>query len=337
MLGFNEEGFLKATNDSIGARAAIEKIADGISKKGFKNLFLVGIGGTIAYMQQFESIIKSRSTMQVILENAAELTTVGNKNFTEESVMVVVSLSGDTKEIVEAVKLAKSKGAATVGLIGDNKSVLAEMVDHLVHFPVGMDAFSDPIYYGLYALILRLLKNSGEFPQYDRFYEEVKNLPEALMDVRKKADDKAEEFVRLYKDEPIHYLIGSGNLWGAVYSFAMCVMEECQWMRTKSVHAAEFFHGTLEVIELGVNVVIFKGEDEARTLADRAERFVNRVTDKVTVFDTKEYELNGISEEFRGLLSPLVLNAILTRLCVYLEAKRKHPMEIRRYYRRLDY
>lgn len=338
MFKFNEERFLKVSNVYISERENIEKVVDQICEKGYKNLFLVGIGGTIAYMQQFECIIKSRSAIQIYVENAAEFTKLGNKQFCKDSVMVIVSASGDTKEVVEAVELAKSKGVVTIGIIGDGKSVLGKAVDHpITSSDYCNEVSSDPIYYCLYVLALRFMRNAGEFPQYEKFFEELKNAPVALLNVKKEVDKKAEEFVTKYKDEPIHYLVGAGNLWGATYSYAMCVMEECQWMRTKSIHAADFFHGTLEVIERGVNVVLFKGEDEARPLMERVDKFVNKVTDQVTVFDTKDYELKGFSEEFRGLLSPLVLNAMLERLSVYLEEKRKHPMEIRRYYKRLDY
>ena len=169
------------------------------------------------------------------------------------------------------------------------------------------------------------------------FFDELKQLPKAMLDVKRAAEPQAEQFAATYKDEALQYLVGSGNLWGATYSYAMCVMEEMQWMRTKSIHAAEFFHGTLEVIDRDTSVILFKGEDESRPLMDRVERFVHRISGKVTVFDTQKYQLEGIREGFRGLLSPFVMRAITERISKHLEAKRKHPLEIRRYYRCMDY
>ena len=55
------------------------------------------------------------------------------------------------------------------------------------------------------------------------------------------------------------------------------------------------------------------------------------------MFDTKDYELPGIDKKFRGLFSPIVLGGITGRIGVYLEEYGKHPMPIRRYYRKLDY
>lgn len=330
MFNFDQEKFLRVENGALALKGEIEKIVDGLCQRGYKNLFFVGIGGTISYAWQIESILKSKSTLDVYVENAAEFVTLGNKHFTKDSVVVVDSASGDTKEVVEAVKYAKKKGAIVVGFIEKKGTPLADAVDYLVSFEGGS-------YAKLYILALRFMFNANEFPEYERFFEELKNLPQALIEAKEAVENKAEEYVNKYKDEPLQYLVGTGNLWGWTYCYAMCIMEEMQWMRTKSIHGAEFFHGTLEVIDRNTSVILFIGEDETRPLMQRVEKFVNRVSDKVTVFDTRDYELKGISEEFRGLVSPFVMSALCERISKHLECKRKHPLEIRRYYRRLDY
>ena len=47
--------------------------------------------------------------------------------------------------------------------------------------------------------------------------------------------------------------------------------------------------------------------------------------------------MEGIDGQFRDILTPLVMAAVYARLNVHLEEARKHPMEIRRYYHKLDY
>jgi fructoselysine-6-phosphate deglycase len=60
--------------------------------------------------------------------------------------------------------------------------------------------------------------------------------------------------------------------------------------------------------------MIFKGEDATRSLAERVEAFLPRVTDKTVVLDTADCELPGISPETRRLLSHVVLASVLERL-----------------------
>ncbi|WP_446694995.1 SIS domain-containing protein [Robertmurraya beringensis] len=132
-------------------------------------------------------------------------------------------------------------------------------------------------------------------------------------------------------------LVGAGNLWGNTYSYAMCILEEMQWIKSKSIHAAEFFHGTLELVEEDTSVILFKGEDETRPLVDRVERFAEKITKELFIIDTKDYPLEGISEKFRKFFAVNVNWALTGQISVYLERERNHPLELRRYYRKMEY
>ena len=138
-------------------------------------------------------------------------------------------------------------------------------------------------------------------------------------------------------DTDYHFLVGGGNLWGFTYLYSMCILEEMQWLRTTRVHSAEFFHGSLELLEEDTSVIVFQGEDETRALTDRVERFVKQVSKDVTVFDTKDYPLEGISPEFRGLVAPIVLDTVMGRVSKHLERVRNHSLDLRRYYRVVEY
>lgn len=330
MLKFNRDEFIEKETTALKVIPQTEKIVDEICDKGFSNVFFVGIGGTVTYEWQMEAMIRPMSSLPLFVENAADFLAMGNKNFTKDSIMFIESTSGDTIEVVDAVKFAHSVGAKVVGFIENPDSPLAKMVDYLVTNKGGG-------YYYWYTVSFRLMHNRGEFTEYDRFMKELENMPEILADVQEQNDAPAKAYAEKYKDEPLQYLIGSGNLWGWAYCYAMCIMEEMQWMRTKSISAADFFHGTLEVIERDSVVMLFKGEDASRKLMDRAENFLNTICNNVIVFDTVDFEAKGISKEFRGYVSPFIMNAACRRISIHLENERKHPLEIRRYYRQLKY
>ena len=79
------------------------------------------------------------------------------------------------------------------------------------------------------------------------------------------------------------------------------------------------------------------GEGPTRPLEERVVRFVEKHTDQMYVFDTKKYAFPGISDEFRWLLSPVMIWNIFERIYKNLAEIRCHTMDIRRYYRRLEY
>ena len=139
------------------------------------------------------------------------------------------------------------------------------------------------------------------------------------------------------KDKDYHMVIGSGMLWGEAYDYAMCILEEMQWLKTKSVDAAEFFHGTLELVEEDTSLILFCGEDETRPLMDRVINFSQKVTEVINIFDTREAELPFTDPEFRRIVSPMIMYVITERLSCYLEKERNHSLKLRRYYRQMEY
>lgn len=331
MLKFDEKNQIESVAGALALRGKIEQIVDEICARGYDEIYYLGIGGTYASGLQAVTHIREMSAIPVYVENAAEYITRGNRRINEKTVVVFSSETGSTQEMIEAVRRIKEVGATIIGFVDDETAELAKMVDYEIAYPKNEQI-------KFFMVADRFMKNAGDFPDYERFYAEMeKYLPQALVEVEKLADDFGKEFAEKHKDDLFHYFIGAGNQYGATYSYAMCYWEEQHWLRSKSIHAGEFFHGTLEIIDRDTPVTLFMGEDAERPLAERVARFLPRICGNYTIIDTKDYPLTGISPEFRGHISHLVMRAITRRIDVHLELINRHPMEIRRYYRQLDY
>ncbi|RDU23840.1 SIS domain-containing protein [Anaerosacchariphilus polymeriproducens] len=337
MIKFEEQKQIDNVKGALMLRSQIEKAVDKIQKEGFDGIYFMGIGGTWASGMQVEVYMRGKSAIPVYVENAAEFITTGNKRFTDKSVVIFSSVTGNTVEMIDAVKKAKEIGAKVFGFIDVENSFLAKLCDICISYPMNEQL-------KFFMVANRLMYHNGEFPEYDEYNLEMeKFLPQALVEVEKEVDqwaaDYAKEKYRYCKEHPDmpHYFIGAGNHWGATYSYAMCYWEEQLWIRTKSITSAEFFHGMLEIIEAETPVTLFIGEDEQRPLSERVASFLSKVCKNYTVIDTKDYKLEGIRPEFRSSISHLVMHAVNNRVDAHMEDEFKHPMVIRRYYRQFDY
>ena len=174
----------------------------------------------------------------------------------------------------------------------------------------------------------------GEIDDFERIVSELAQLPAQLIEVKRTFEPRAESFANEVKDEQHHIMTGAGGVWFEAWYYGMCILEEMQWIWTRPVHASDFFHGTLELLEEDTSVWLIKGEDEQRPLADRVERFATTVTKKLRVFDSKEFALEGISDDVRALISPVVIAAAFERLSMHLQVVRDHPLTTRRYYKK---
>ncbi len=331
MLKFDEQKQLDSVNGALALRKDIEDIVDTICGKGYKNICWMGIGGTYASCLQAEVHMKEKSAIDFFVENAAEYLTTGNRKIGKGTIVIVSSVTGSTEEMVKGVAKAKTAGAEIIGFIDVPESMLAQSVDHEI-------AYAGNEQLKFFMTADRFMYQAGEFPDYEAYYAEMDaHLAQALVDTEKAADAFGEAFAQKHMNDRMHYFVGAGNQYGAVYSYAMCYWEEQHWLRTKSIHSAEFFHGMLEVVDRDTPVTVFVGEDAQRPLSLRVAAFLPRICANYTIIDTKDYPLAGISEQYRGSVSHLVMHAVTQRIDAHIERLNCHPMEIRRYYRRLDY
>jgi fructoselysine-6-phosphate deglycase len=337
MLNFDEARFITIQAGAIQLAGRIHDVVGACVAQGAENLLFLGAGGAGILMLPAAHLLRTQSRFPVHSEMPAELVTAGSAHLGPKSVVVIPSLSGTTKESVEGLAYCKSKGATVLALVGHGGTPLAESADHaLVNFAED-DTSSESFYLQSLLVALSLMNHRGEFDRYGEVVAELQRLPPLLVEVKRAFEERAESLAEQIKDEPYHIITGAGSSWPAAFYYGMCILEEMQWIRTRPVHASDFFHGTFELVEPGVSVIICKGEDSTRPLAERVESFAPRFTDKVTVFDTAEFRLPGISPDVRALISPVLLATVFERLSAHLEVKRNHPLTTRRYYKRVAY
>ncbi|MDT2491256.1 MULTISPECIES: SIS domain-containing protein [Enterococcus] len=334
MLKFNEQQQIDDIQGALELRPQVEKIVDEVWEKGYDNVFYLGIGGTYASAMQAVTYINGRSDLPVYVQHAAEYYTTGNRRLTKDSLVILSSVTGTTEEVVKAVDRIKEVGATLLGFIDTAGTKLAESCDHVITYP---NPGTEQIKFFMVAD--RLMNKNGDFPDYEEYYEELENhLAKGLVEAEKQAEDFGRAFSEKHRHDDMHYFIGAGNQWGAVYSYAMCYWEEQSWLRSKSIHAAEFLHGTLEIVDETTPVTLFLGEDEQRPLAERVKNLLPRICGNYTFIDSKDYPIEGISEKNRGRVLPhLLMHCVTQRIDAHVEKLNCHPLDIRRYYRQFDY
>ena len=334
MLKFNEQQQIDDIQGALELRPKVEKIIDEVWEKGYDNIFYLGIGGTYASAMQAVTYINGRSDLPVYVQHAAEYYTTGNRRLTKDSLVILSSVTGTTEEVVKAVDRIKEVGATLLGFIDTAGTKLAESCDHVITYT---NPGTEQIKFFMVAD--RLKNKNGDFPDYEEYYEELENhLAKGLVEAEKQAEDFGREFAEKHRHDDMHYFIGAGNQWGAVYSYAMCYWEEQSWLRSKSIHAAEFLHGTLEIVDETTPVTLFLGEDEQRPLAERVKNLLPRICGNCTFIDSKDYPIEGISEKNRGRVLPhLLMHCVTQRIDAHVEKLNCHPLDIRRYYRQFDY
>ena len=152
---------LKETIDKISVED-IKRVTDILYKayKRDKQIFIIGNGGSASTASHFACDL-SKGTLQRIYDekekrfrvisltdNVAHLTALANdldyndvfsqqlRNLVNPGdIVVAISGSGNSKNILNAVDSASKSGATTIGFLGFDGGKLKEKVDHYIHVP----------------------------------------------------------------------------------------------------------------------------------------------------------------------------------------------------------
>ena len=337
MLNFDEQRFLRIQTSAVALRTRLDQVIASCLSAGAENVFFLGTGGAAILMQPAAQLLQLKSRFPAFIGLPAELVITGSANLTDKSLVIMPSLSGTTKESVALLVKLKEIGATVLTLVGHAETPLGKGGDHVFVNFAEDDTSCESFYLQSLFIALSIMKHRGEIGNYDQLAAELSLLPGLLLEVKRTYEPKAEAFARALAASDYHIVTGAGNVWPQAFYYGMCILEEMQWIRTRPVHASDFFHGTLELVEKDVSVILFKGEDALRPLAERLENFVPNYTDKLTVLDTAQFDLPGISAEVRALVSPVLLATVLERVSAHLEVLRDHPLTTRRYYKRVAY
>lgn len=317
----------------------------GIDANQIRHVFFVACGGSLSIMHPAKFMLDQHLDMPSDVYNAAEFVARAPRRLGKQSLVILCSMTGTTKETTAAAAFARTRGAVTIGLTLDAHSPMGRAVDHVVGFEapyttgVPIDA-KNSNYARIYQLVLGFVALAGgedlTRPLSDSLDALQPAIDRAHVTFAPQFDDYAPRFAR--KD--VIYTVASGASYGAAYSFAICVLMEMQWINSQAIHANEFFHGPFEVLDKDSSFILMKGLDSTRPLEDRADEFLHRfgAAENILVLDAEMLDLAGIDPQFRGNLVPLIFFDTLWRFAYKIADLRQHEMlEGRRYMKKLAY
>ena len=326
--------------------ADVKKALDTLSGKTINHVFLVACGGSLSVMYPAKYLLDRHSAaLPSDCYNAEEFVQRNPRTLNGDSLVILCSMTGTTKETLRAAEHARSKGATTIGLSVDLNSPLTKAVDFPISFEapyttgVPIDAV-DSNYSRLYQIVMGLVKLYDGVDKLAPLLSSLGNLQAAIDRAHVHFAGLFETFAPRFKDESVIYTVASGASYGAAYSFAICVLMEMQWINSQAIHANEFFHGPFEVVDKTRAFIMMMGLDETRPLEERAKGFLDRFgsPEKIMVLDAKELDLTGIDDEFKGNLVPLIFFDTLWKFAYKLADLRQHTMlEGRRYMKKISY
>lgn len=175
----------------------------------------------------------------------------------EKTLFIAISQSGETQDTLQALRLAKSKGARVLSVVNVIGSSVARESDDVFYTWAGPEiAVASTKAYTtqlvcmyLIALYMARAKGTIDNAYYDRMITELKNIPEKLEMIfsqEKDIEKIAEEF---HRNNEI-FFIGRG-VDSTVSLEGSLKLKEISYINSFAIAAGELKHGTIALVENG--------------------------------------------------------------------------------------
>lgn len=233
---------------------------DETTAKNIQNIIIVACGSAYHVGMVGQYVIESAARIPVRVELASEFR-YRNPILNKNDLVIVISQSGETADSLAALRLAKSEGIETLGVVNVVGSSIAREADYVFYTLAGPEiavattkAYSAQLI-AIYALAIQLGKyrETIEQDEYDNLIEEMQTLPKKMESVLSDKE-RIQWFASKYANAQDMYFIGRGIDY-AVSLEGSLKMKEISYVHSEAYAAGEIKHGPISLIEDGTLVI----------------------------------------------------------------------------------
>ena len=274
----------KAVQDTVGAYVKdgqIDLSEVGLTSEmlaGLERIYIVACGSAYHIGVVAKYVMEDLADIPVEVDLASEFR-YRNPKLMKDSMVIVVSQSGETADSLAALRLAKEKGVPVLGVVNVVGSSIARESDFILYTYAGPEisvattkAYSTQLI-AVYLLAIQTAFAKGRIDEnrYGELIAELGRLPEKI---QKTLDDKEriQWFASKYANAKDIFFIGRGIDY-AISLEGSLKMKEISYIHSEAYAAGELKHGTISLIEDGTLVIGVVTQEELfeKTLSNMVE------------------------------------------------------------------
>lgn len=312
-----------------------------LAEKGkIKNVYFVACGGSLVDLYPGHYFLQAESaTLYSTWLTAKEFVVSPPKRLGKNSLVIALSHGGNTPEVIEAISLGKKYHASIITLTHNKESKCVDKDCHSIVYDWNFEINEKEKPQGIILSILNELLAQQE--ENYGLYEDIKSGLENIDKIVKTAVNKVKNqtwlFAEKYWNEPFLYIMASGASYSQAYGFAICSLQEMQWMDCCYLNSGEYFHGPFEVTDEGHLYILLMSKGKNRVMDERALKFLKKYGKKYEVIDAEKLGMGEIKDSCVEYFNPILFYAMSVAYRTALQNKRNHPLDMRRYMGVVEY
>lgn len=232
--------------------------------KRINKIYMVSCGTAYHAGLIGKALIEKYAKIPVIADVASEFR-YSNPFIDENTLMIVVSQSGETADTLAALRLAKEKKAKVLAITNVVGSSISRESDYSLYTWAGPEiaVASTKAYTSQLAALalvsMDIAMKRGTIENTSEIVNELKKLPEKVEYILENIDDIKEMANNIYNTEDIFFIGRSLDYYVAMEGSLK--LKEISYIHSEALAAGELKHGTLALIDKGTPVVAIATQD----------------------------------------------------------------------------
>ncbi len=228
--------------------------------KQLERIYIVACGSAYHVGMVGKYVIEELAEIPIEVDLASEFR-YRNPRIMKNSLVVVISQSGETADSLAALRLAKDSGVKTLGIVNVVGSSIAREADYVMYTYAGPEisvattkAYSAQLI-TIYMLAIRLAEEKGllEEDKRDELVTELIALPDKINKILEDKE-RIQWFATKYANAKSIFFIGRGIDYGICLEGSL-KLKEISYIHSEAYAAGELKHGTISLIEEGTLVI----------------------------------------------------------------------------------
>lgn len=296
-------------------------LADRSASGGIRRVVWIGAGGSNGgnYPAQYFMEHEARDIVSAMYTSSEFV--YATPGYVDASTLVVAVSMRGTAETIEAARVAKKRGAATVAVYVD-ESELTEVCDYRVRYDsLALDE-SDMARTNSAVVLMMAMELVQQTEGYEQ-YQTAMAAFDVVDPIYRKAVEYATPLAASWAERnasrPTINVMGSGPAFAAAYVFSICNIQEMLQIDSCTINSCEFFHGPFEILDKRTSLFQLVSVGRCRPADERAVAFLKQYGgENVYILDGKELGLNDIPDSVSEYFNHLIFSPILNN--VYMRA-----------------
>jgi glucosamine--fructose-6-phosphate aminotransferase (isomerizing) len=269
-----------------GEHAAVEQVAASLAAHRFDRVVLTGCGDSLAVMLGMRLLLETMLHVPCEPMQALDLAYYHDALLGPRTLVVCLSSSGTTTRTVEALLMARARGAVTLALSNTENSVLMHEAAHglLIHAArKGWPTQSSTAAMALLGLLAVRIGAHRHAAGAAALAQALETVPAVMEVVLSTSDPIMQEVARRESSRPIYLYAGGGPAYAAAL-FGATKMKECSPDHAMAIPLEEFHHYNSQKAGDPLFVLAPAGPSvaRARDTAEEGKRWKGRVYGIVT-------------------------------------------------------